>query len=71
MSKVDALRVCPVERAGGLDNWVRRWLQNPRKFLAPYVSKGMTVLDMGCGPGFFSLEMASMVGVSGDFLRLA
>jgi len=70
MSKVDALRVCPVERAGGLDNWVRRWLQNPRKFLAPYVSKGMTVLDMGCGPGFFSLEMASMVGVSGEVIAV-
>ncbi|HUW04710.1 MAG TPA: class I SAM-dependent methyltransferase [Williamwhitmania sp.] len=70
MSKVDALRVCPVERAGGLDNWVRRWLQNPRKILAPYVSKGMVVLDMGCGPGFFSVEMAKMVGVSGEVIAV-
>lgn len=70
MSNADALRVCPVERAGGLDNWVRRWLQNPRKILAPYVSKGMTVLDMGCGPGFFSLEMANMVGLSGEVIAV-
>jgi len=57
--------ICPVERAGGLDNGIRRWLQNPRKILRPYITEGMTVLDMGCGPGFFSLEMARMVGKSG------
>ncbi|HUX54896.1 MAG TPA: class I SAM-dependent methyltransferase [Williamwhitmania sp.] len=70
MSKEDALRVCPVERAGGLDNSVRRWLQNPQKILASYVSDGMTVLDMGCGPGFFSLEMAKMVGESGEVIAV-
>ena len=58
-------RICPVERAGGLDNGIRRWLQNPRKILRPYITEGMTVLDMGCGPGFFSLDMAHMVGKSG------
>lgn len=57
--------VCPTELAGGLDNKVRRWLQNPRKILGPYVREGMTVLDVGCGPGFFSLEMAQLVGKSG------
>jgi ubiquinone/menaquinone biosynthesis C-methylase UbiE len=58
-------RVCPVERAVGLDNRFRRWLQNPRKILGPYIKAGMTVLDLGCGPGFFSIEIARMVGKSG------
>ena len=58
-------RVCPVERAGHLDNRIRRWLQNPQTILGPYIEKGMTVLDVGCGPGFFSIEMAKMVGNSG------
>lgn len=58
-------RICPVERAGSLDNKIRRWLQNPQKILSPYVEEGMTVLDVGCGPGFFSLDMAQMVGNSG------
>lgn len=58
-------RVCPVERAGILDNRIRRWIQNPRKILKPYVEEGMTVLDIGCGPGFFSIAMAQMVGKSG------
>lgn len=58
-------RVCPVERAGHLDNRIRRWLQNPQKILRPYIEEGMTVIDVGCGPGFFSIEMAQMVGKSG------
>jgi ubiquinone/menaquinone biosynthesis C-methylase UbiE len=58
-------RVCPVELAGSLDNRIRRWLQDPRKILAPYVKEGMTALDMGCGPGFFSIELARLVGKSG------
>jgi len=55
-------RVCPVELAGSLDNKIRRWLQNPQKILDPYVKEGMKVLDLGCGPGFFSTAMAKMVG---------
>jgi len=58
-------RVCPVERAGSLDNKIRRWLQNPQKILGPYIEEGMTVLDLGCGPGFFSIDMAQLVGDSG------
>jgi ubiquinone/menaquinone biosynthesis C-methylase UbiE len=61
-------RVCPVELANSLDNKIRRWLQNPHKILAPYIKEGMTVLDIGCGPGFFSLEIAKMVGRSGKLI---
>ena len=57
--------VCPVAIAGSLDNRIRRWLQDPHKILGPYVKEGMTVLDVGCGPGFFSIELAQMVGKSG------
>jgi len=58
-------RVCPVERAGVLDLNFRKLLQNPRKILEPYVKEGMQALDLGCGPGFFTLEMARLVGRSG------
>jgi len=58
-------RVCPVERAGHLDNILRRWVQNPFKILSPYVKEGMTVLDFGCGPGYFTVVMAHMVGKAG------
>ncbi len=58
-------RVCPVTMAGSLDNRIRRWFQNPQKILGPYIKEGMTVLDLGCGPGFFSIGMAQMAGKSG------
>jgi len=57
--------VCPVAGAWSLDNIIRRWLQEPSKILGPYIKEGMTVLDVGCGPGFFSIELAQMVGKSG------
>ena len=58
-------RVCPVGQAGTLDNRLRRWLQHPLKILSPYVRSGMTVLDYGCGPGFFTIDLARLVGPSG------
>jgi ubiquinone/menaquinone biosynthesis C-methylase UbiE len=61
-------RVCPVELASSLDGRIRRWIQNPNKIVAPYVKEGMTVLDVGCGPGFFSIEMAKLVGPGGKVI---
>jgi ubiquinone/menaquinone biosynthesis C-methylase UbiE len=58
-------RVCPVHLAGSLDNRLRRWVQNPERILKPHVREGMTALDVGCGPGFFSIDLARLVGPSG------
>jgi ubiquinone/menaquinone biosynthesis C-methylase UbiE len=58
-------RVCPVECAGTLDFGLRKLLQSPKKILKPHVKEGMTVLDVGCGPGFFTVEMARLVGKTG------
>ena len=66
MSNKDKNRVCPAEMAGGLDNSLRRFFQNPAKILNPYISGEMKVLDFGCGPGFFTLEIARMVSGSGN-----
>ena len=60
--------VCPVERAGALEFAWRKWLQNPNKILRPHIREGMTVLDLGCGPGFFTLEMARLAGNSGKVI---
>ncbi len=61
-------RVMPVEGASNLDGRLRRILQNPRKMLKGRVREGMTVLELGCGPGFFTLEIARMVGKSGKVI---
>jgi len=61
-------RVCPVENAGGLDNSVRRLLHNPAKILKPYIHEGMTILDLGCGPGVFTVEIATLLNCSGKVI---
>jgi len=57
--------VCPSEFAGSLDNPFRKWLHNPKRILKPFIQKGMTVLDLGCGPGVFTIEIAKMLQDSG------
>jgi len=44
---------------------VRRLFDNPRTRLAPYVREGMRVLEPGPGMGFFTLELARLVGPGG------
>lgn len=53
------------QKADTLDSKIRRLLQNPFKILKPYVTDGMTVLDYGCGNGYFSISLSKMVGNSG------
>ena len=65
MSRRKPTDVCPVEYAGSLDNRLRRMVHNPVKLLKPFIEPGMTVLDMGCGPGFFTLDMARLAGPEG------
>lgn len=45
-------------------------MQNPKKKLKTYISQGMTVIDIGCGPGMFSLAMAEMVGPGGKVISV-
>jgi ubiquinone/menaquinone biosynthesis C-methylase UbiE len=65
MAKDERYRVCPAENAGALDIKLRRLLHNPQKILKPYIQKGMKVLDLGCGPGFFTIDMAMLTGSRG------
>ena len=67
---MNSTRICPVERAGGLDNSLRKLFQNPQKILSPYINESMTVLDLGCGPGFFSIEIAKMLNNSGKVIAV-
>lgn len=49
-----------------LDNPLRRFGNNPQKLLARVGLKpGMTVLEVGCGPGFFTIPAAKALGESG------
>jgi len=62
--------VCPHTISFFLDNWFRKIIQHPKRITGPYIKTGDTVIDMGCGPGFFSIEMAKMVGPQGKVIAV-
>lgn len=60
--------ICSHEHSWALDNFLRRLFQSPKKIVGPYIKVGDTVMDLGCGPGFFTIEMAKMVGSPGNVI---
>jgi cyclopropane fatty-acyl-phospholipid synthase-like methyltransferase len=60
--------LCPVWVGYVLACPVRKLLQNPNRILKPYVNEAMTVADIGCAMGFFSLPLAKMVGPNGKVI---
>ena len=67
-----AKHVCPWWLGYLLASPVRRWLgQDAAKILAPYVREGMMVFEPGPGMGFFTLELARLIGPSGKVIALA
>jgi ubiquinone/menaquinone biosynthesis C-methylase UbiE len=49
---------------------IRRLLETPRRILRGHVERGMTVLDVGCGTGYYSLGMAGLVGPMGHVVSV-
>ena len=62
--------VCPWWVAYTFDNPLRKIFHNPEKLLGGYVKEGMTVMDLGCGMGYFSIGMARLVGVNGKVIAV-
>ncbi|MFH1402676.1 MAG: class I SAM-dependent methyltransferase [Candidatus Altiarchaeota archaeon] len=62
--------VCPHYGSILIDNWLRRLIHDPKKIFKPYIKQGYTVLDVGCGPGTFTLDLARMVGEEGVVIAL-
>ena len=46
-------------------NPLRKISTDPHKIFKPYIKEGMTILDLGCAMGFFSIPLAEMTGPSG------
>ncbi len=63
-------RFCPWWIGYLLASPVRRLWQDPRRILSPFVREGMTVLEPGPGMGFFTLELARLVGPSGKVVAV-
>ena len=58
-------RVCPVWLGYVLASPVRKLFESPEKIVGPYLRPGMTVLDVGCAMGFYTLPAARLVGRTG------
>jgi ubiquinone/menaquinone biosynthesis C-methylase UbiE len=64
--------------SGVLTGWIDRQLaklirhlfETPGKLLKGYVEQGITVLDVGCGAGYYSLGMARLVGIKGRVIAV-
>ena len=63
-------RVCPWWIGYLLASPLRRLLHDPARILAPFVRAGMTVLEPGPGMGFFTLELAGLVGPNGRVIAV-
>ena len=61
--------ICPWWLAYTFDNPFRHFFHNPEKMLGSYVAKGMTVLDVGCGMGFFSISFMPQVKRKDSYRR--
>lgn len=62
--------VCKWYHAYAFDNPLRKIFHNPIEILEEQVKRGMKVLDIGCGMGYFSIAMAKMLGDEGKVFSI-
>jgi ubiquinone/menaquinone biosynthesis C-methylase UbiE len=62
--------ICPWWMGYLLASPIRRWLENPYTLLKPHVHLGMTVFEPGPGMGFFTLDLARLVGDKGKVIAV-
>lgn len=60
--------MCPWQHGGLLASRVRTLINNPLRIVRGVVAPGMTVMDVGCGMGFFTIPVARLVGPSGHVI---
>ena len=63
-------KVCPWWIGYFLASPLRRLVHNPATILRPFVSEGMTVVEPGPGMGFFTMELARLVGRPGRVVAI-
>lgn len=63
-------RVCHWWAGYFLASGLRRLVHDPATILRPFVSEGMTVVEPGPGMGFFTMELARLVGRRGRVVAI-
>ena len=64
------MHVCPWWFCYSFDNPLRRLFHDPEPLLAPYGKPGMTVVDVGCGMGYFTIPLAKITGPGGKVIAV-
>ena len=62
--------ICSYKLGPALMASARKLLHNPARIIRPYLSEGMTAMDVGCGMGFFTLPMSDITGKSGKVIAV-
>jgi len=44
---------------------ISRLFEPPKRFVESFVEQGMVVADLGCGPGYYSIHFANILGPEG------
>ena len=70
LSSTENHHICNWWIAYAFDNPLRKLIHKPQKVLGNYVKEGMTVMDLGCGMGHFSIGMAKLVGGAGKVIAV-
>lgn len=61
---------CPWWFGYSFDNRLRSLIHDPNVILGEFVRPGQTVVDIGCGLGYFSIGLARLVGPSGRVVAI-
>ena len=62
--------ICPWQSGPILAASLRKLVHNPRRIVEPYLSEGMTAIDIGCGMGFFTIPMSGITGKQGKVIAV-
>jgi ubiquinone/menaquinone biosynthesis C-methylase UbiE len=62
--------VCPWQGGPLLAASLRKIAHNPRRIVRPYLTEGMTAMDIGCGMGFFTIPMSDIAGSRGNVIAV-
>ena len=49
---------------------IRKLIHSPKRIVGPFLSAGMTAMDIGSGMGFFSIPMSDMAGEKGKVIAV-
>ncbi len=57
--------ICSARFAFTLHGPIRKHFQDPEKIISAFIGPGATVIDIGCGPGYFTIPIALLTGAAG------